>query len=135
MAASKKPSTPADFYSVPRAKEGARVYLRTLVGDKTEQYLVVAGLDAPAAQQALSESARRVQEARAREESEADIASLKEQETLRFRASLVLGWSFSAEPDRGEILELMANNPGLAVRVEQFATTPTLFYGAEKFYA
>ncbi len=135
MAATKKQFTPADFYTLPRAEQGARVYLRTLDGKATDHYLIVAGLDAPAVQQALSESVRRVQEARVREEEEAGIASLKEKETLQFRASLVLGWSFSAEPAREEVIELLENNPGLAARVEQFATTATLFFGAEKFYA
>jgi hypothetical protein len=135
MATTKKQFTPADFYSLPRAKEGARVYLRTLDGKETEHYLLVMGLDAPAAQQALGESAHRVQEARVREKAEETITALKGQEALQFRASLVLGWSFSASPALEEIRDLLANNPGLAVRVEQFATTPTLFFSTEKFYA
>src|SRR5690606_3314849 len=116
----KKQFTPSDFYSLPRARQGARVYLRTLDGKETAHYLLVVGLDAPAAQQALGESAHRVQEARVREKAEETIDALKEQEALQFRTSRVLGWSFSVSPAVEEIRDLLANNPGLAVRVEQF---------------
>ncbi|WP_312450063.1 hypothetical protein [Stutzerimonas nitrititolerans] len=127
----KKQLSPSDFFTVPAASEGRKLFLALPDGSETDQYLTVLGIDSPAAQQALKHASQIIRDAAETGDSKAQSTDIGERADLMFRASLVIGWSFEAKCSPDAVAELLRNNPQLAIAVEQFAADRRRFYGGK----
>ena len=128
--AAKKQLTPADFFTVPKSVAGRKLYLSLPDGTPTEHYLLVLGIEAPAAHAAIVESARPLRGIAADLDDDAKTA-LNEQANLQFRSGLVIGWSFAAAHSREAVTELLTNRPEFGPQIERFSNDRRLFFGKE----
>lgn len=127
----KKQLSPSDFFTVPAASEGRKLFLSLPDGSETDQYLTVLGIDSPAAQQALKDASQLIRDETKKGDGDTQATDIDERANLMFRSALVVGWSFKPDCTPDAVRELLSNNPQLAVAVEQFAADRRRFYGSE----
>lgn len=120
----------ADFFTLPAAKAGKPLPLKTPDGSKTDYHLTVMGSDAPEARQALLNATRTLRDGITDEMSEDEKFAITEKATLQFRADLVTGWNLPVEFTREALVELLTNNPGLAQEIEQFSGDRSRFFAS-----
>lgn len=121
----------SDFFTLPALEAGKKLALTLPDGTETDHYLIVIGSDAPAARRRLLELSR---EGRGRDESKMssdEVYTINEVGTIKYRSSLVTGWSFDAPFSQEAVAELLQQNPGLAQEVEAFASNRARFFAPE----
>lgn len=85
----------------------------------------------PAARRKLLELGR---EGRDRDESKLttdEIYDISSANTIKYRSTLVIGWSFDAPFSTDAVAELLTQNPGLAQEVEALASDRGRFFAPE----
>jgi hypothetical protein len=121
----------ADFFTLSALEAGKKLPLTLPDGTETEHYLIVIGADAPAARRRLLEITR---EGRDRDETKMStdaIYDINMTNTIKYRSSLVTGWSFDAPFSREAVAELIEQNPGLSQDIEQFSSNRARFFAPE----
>lgn len=121
----------SDFFTLPALEAGKKLPLTLPDGTETSHYLIVIGADAPAARRRLLELAR---EGRDRDESKMsddEVYSVNTANTIKYRSSLVTGWSFDAPFSTEAVAELIEQNPGLSQEIESFASNRARFFAQD----
>jgi len=121
----------ADFFTLPALEAGKKLPLTLPDGTETEHYLIVIGADAPAARRRLLELGR---EGRYRDESKMsddEVYDINTANTIKYRSSLVIGWSFDAPFSTEAAAELLAQNPGLSQEIELLASNRSRFFAQD----
>ena len=121
----------ADFFTLPALEAGKKLPLTLPDGTETEHYLIVIGADAPAARRRLLELGR---EGRDRDESKMsddEVYDINTANTIKYRSSLVIGWSFDAPFSTEAAAELLAQNPGLSQEIELLASNRSRFFAQD----
>ena len=126
-----KPFALSDFFTLGALEAGKKFPLTLPDGTETEHYLMVIGADAPAARRRLLEITR---ERRDRDDTKLSADALYDIEaanTIKYRSSLVIGWSFDAPFSTEAVAELIQQNPGLSTDIELFASNRARFFAPE----
>ena len=121
----------ADFFTLPALEAGKKLPLTLPDGTETEHYLIVIGADAPAARRRLLELGR---EGRDRDESKMsddEVYDINTVNTIKYRSSLVTGWSFDTPFSKEAVSELLAQNPGLSQEIELLASNRSRFFAQD----
>ncbi|MCO8161078.1 phage tail assembly chaperone [Pseudomonas sp. 21LCFQ010] len=121
----------SDFFTLPAIQKGKKLPLTLPDGTETPHYLVVTSSDAAVARRKLLELTR---EGRDRDESKLstdEVFEITQAGTIKYRAALVIGWSFDAPFSADAVAELLTNNPGLSQDVETLASNRSRFFAAD----
>lgn len=121
----------ADFYTLPAIQKGKKLPLTLPDGTETPHFLVVTSSDSAIARRTLLELSR---EGRDRDESKLsadEVFEITQAGTIKYRSTLVIGWSFDAPFSVEAVSELLIQNPGLAQDVESLAGNRSRFFAAD----
>ncbi|WP_417786760.1 phage tail assembly chaperone [Stutzerimonas xanthomarina] len=129
-AAIDKPFNLADFFTVPVAQAGKPLPLKKPDGTETEYHLMVLGVDAPAARQALLAVQRLFRDERNDKMTDDEKQAIAERASLQYRTALVAGWNLPIEFNKEAVGDLLTNNPGLSLEIEQFSGDRTRFFAS-----
>lgn len=119
-----------EFFTRKVAESGRKMPLERPDGEKTEHYLMVAGID--------SDRFRKASVIAERETLGAQIIKDEDQRALeinsierRFVAALVLGWSFDAECNEAAVVEFFKEAPQIQAQVDRFSANRRAFFGSK----
>ncbi|EOY8363287.1 phage tail assembly chaperone [Salmonella enterica subsp. salamae] len=114
----------SDFATRQRANQGEKMYLSLPDGTKTEEYLIVRGVDSDAYNQARSEASRRVFSLK----DDDNPSPVVEENRLNLMTSLVVGWSLEEEFSEANLRELLKECPQIGDQINQFAANRVEFF-------
>lgn len=126
-----KPFALSDFFTLTALEAGKKLPLTLPDGTETEHYLIVIGADAPAARRRLLEIAREGRDRDDAKMSADEVYDINSTNTIKYRSSLVTGWSFDAPFSQAAVAELIEQNPGLSQDIEHFASNRSRFFAPE----
>mgnify|MGYP003631759798 CR=1 FL=1 len=115
----------SDFHTREVANEGIKVPLSLPNGDKSEEYLLIRGID--------SDEFRRANIKKQRDLVNLAQLSADEREAVLDRASveliasLVIGWSFKAQFNEKNLTEWLSSSPQIADMIDRIASQRGLF--------
>jgi hypothetical protein len=121
----------ADFFTLPALEAGKKLPLTLPDGTETEHYLIVIGSDAPAARRRLLELSREDRSRDKSKMSDDELYDIETANTIKYRSSLVTGWSFDTPFSKEAVSELLAQNPGLSQEIELLASNRSRFFAQD----
>jgi hypothetical protein len=116
------------FYTRDKANEGARLPLSLPDGTKTDDYLIVRGVDSDHFRDADAKAKREIVQAAAIKDEAAKAERLREIRT-DVLVALVAGWSLADAFTPENVRALLSEAPQIADAVDTFAARRALFFG------
>lgn len=116
------------FYTRDKANAGATLPLSLPDGTKTDDYLIVRGVDSDHFRDADAKAKREIVQAAAIKDEAAKAARLREIQ-VDVLVALVAGWSLADEFTPGNVRALLSEAPQIADAVNTFAARRALFFG------
>ena len=116
------------FFTRKKANEGRKVPLFLPDGSKSDDWLMIRGIDSDAFREADDEACRKAFELAAIED-ELDRKEAFKSQKNNLVASLVIGWSFDVECTKENVIEFLTEAPQIADQVSQVARKRALFFG------
>lgn len=118
---------PSDFYTVPLSESGARIPLLRPDGSDSGEWILVLGPDCDAFIAASDQLNRENAAVGGLEGADRESAAIEA--LLKFRATLILGWSFDEPCDDSAKRALLKNAPRIAMKIDTAAGDITRFFG------
>lgn len=123
------------FYTVPKSTEGVKLFLHLPDGQKTEEFLILRGIDSKEYKIATYKATREALEAINKHgdedgnlEPEKEIELIEEKEITRC-CSLVVGWSFKKyEFNEENIKKFLSQSPDTINKILVFASDRSNFF-------
>lgn len=118
----------ADFITRPQANEGIKIDLMLPTGEKSEHWLLVAGVDSDIYRKGKAGLMRlALKQGKEKSEDESKENEEYNEAIQRLYASCILDWSFSEGASIDEKVSLLADAPQLRDRLEDVIYSRSLF--------
>lgn len=126
--------SPDDFFSRQKANDGIKLPLYLPDGSKTDEFLLVRGIDSDEFRQAESRANMDLLMLMQKDRNEKDaskkseVATARNENKTRMISSLVADWSFEAECSEENVMQLLREAPHIADEVDRVAGDRKRFF-------